>query len=193
MKFFNQLLIFIFCSAFALSATAQKVSSDRNLNINMDNYDTFAWSTHAANAQETYFLSDAILKSKLRQAIKYELEGHGYVYSDDNADLVVNFRVFEAPLTIVAFEKTYTDENYWSPNEIRMKAIGIIPEAERRELADKKDYFMNAGSLIVQLVERETGRIVWQGYAREMLKKYDENNVKQTVHTLFSEEFNFNS
>ncbi len=171
----------------------QTVASDRNLNVTIGDYDTFAWSSHAANDQDIYFLSNAILKGKLRDAIRYELEARNFDYSEENADLVVNFRVFKDPVTFSGYEKTYADQNYWGPNEIRKDAIGIIPLPERRELDDAKDYYMEAGSLLVQLVDTNTGLIVWQGYATEMLDESGEGEIKKTVQKLFGEEFNFSS
>lgn len=190
----NKLTAILVLIGLSFTLQAQTYKSDRNLSVNIsEDYDTFAWSTHAANEQDVYFLSDALIKSELREAIKYELESRNYQHTESNPDLIVNFRVFEEPLTFKGYEKTYADRNYWGPNEIRKNMVGLIPEPELREYEDQEKYFMDAGSLLVQLVDAESGEIVWQGIATEMLKENKKDEIKQTVQTLFGEEFNFSS
>jgi hypothetical protein len=172
---------------------AQTVASDRNLNVDLESYDTFDWSSHAANEQDVYFLSDAMMKSKIREAVKYEMEARGYEHTESDADLVINFRIFDEATTFQGYEATYVDENYWGPNEIRKDAIGIIPDPELREWDEREDYYMEEGSLLIQLVEKETGQIVWQGYITEMMTTDETNKVQQAVHKIFSDEFNFES
>lgn len=194
MKFLNKISIILLLTGFSLTAFGQKVGSDRNLNVDISEYETFTWSSHAENNLSMYFLEDAVLKATVREAIKYELEARSYEYQEnDQADLLVNFRIFEAPVTVTGYEKTYVDENYWSPMEVRKEFLGIIPRAELRELDEQKMYFLDSGSIIIQLVEIESGDIVWQGYAEKMLNEYEDSEVKSAIQKIFGEEFNFSS
>ncbi len=194
MKLFKQFMLMLLLTGFSLTAFGQTVASDRNLNVDISEFETFAWSSHAANDKDVYFLSNAVLKAYLRDAIRYELEARNFEYKQSkNADLLVNFRIFDEPVTLEGYEKTYVDENYWAVNEIRKDMIGIKPEAEVRTMDDREEYWLKKGSLIIQLVHIESGQIIWQGYADEMLKEFDDNEIKSAVKTIFDKEFNFSS
>jgi hypothetical protein len=173
--------------------TAQEVAADRNLNVDLSEYSTFDWSSHAANQYDIFFLSDALIKHRIREAVQYELEARGFEYTQNNADLVVNFRVFEEPVTMQGYTETFTDENYWGPNEIRKDAMGLVPEPEVREVDEQEKYFMDAGSLMIQLVDRTSGQLVWQGYITEMMTSDENNKVQRSVHKIFDQEFNYES
>lgn len=190
MKIFKLTLLILFGFG---SLYSQEVASDRNLEVDLSNYTTFDWSSHAANQYDIFFLSDALVKHRIREAVQYELEARGYEYTQSDADLVVNFRVFEEPVTIEGYSETFTDENYWGPNEIRKDAIGLIPEPELRQADDQQKYFMEQGSLMVQLVDRNTGELVWQGYITEMMTSDEKNKVQQSVHKIFHQEFTYES
>jgi hypothetical protein len=108
--------------------------------------------------------------------VKGELMGLGYQLSEnaDDADMVVNFRVFDQPVTLKGTEG-YGD-NYWG---------GSAPN----NLADLESYDVEAGTLLVSLSDRESGKVVWQGFASGLIDNdkfvKDEVKIREAVHMIF--------
>lgn len=161
------------------------VKGDRsNTDTDFSQYKTFYWASHVDNELEEgkiYFLNDMALKQEIRDAVSHELEARGYQEDETNPDLVVNFRVFDEPATLRGYDSYGT--GYWSG--VQMTA---------RE--DLETYEVEAGTLLVSLLDRETGDLVWQGFASGLLDGdafiKDEARINEAVHLIF-EEYGFSA
>lgn len=91
-------------------------------------------------------------------------------------DLIVNFRVFGEPVTIKGYEDYGT--SYWGDQRFR-------------EISDTTSYNLDAGTLIVSMADRESGRVVWQGFASGLIKDNafmkDEGKIREAVNLIFEE------
>lgn len=152
------------------------VNADKALNTDFSKYKTFAWASQVKTDNGVYFLNDYVLKNAVRHAVLHELEGLGYEMKDQAADLIVNFRVFDKPVEIQGF--TGYEQGYWGTEEYR-------------DRDDQRTYKLDAGSLIVQMVDRTTGQIVWQGYASGIMDNNvfdkDKERINQAVALIFDE------
>jgi hypothetical protein len=166
--------------AATVGAHAQQITVHSNEADDVDygKYKNFSWASSISNDLEPgiYFLNDLILKAQIREAVKGELMGLGYQLSEnaDAADMVVNFRVFDQPVTLKGTEG-YGD-NYWG---------GSAPN----NLADLESYDVEAGTLLVSLSDRESGKVVWQGFASGLIDNdkfvKDEVKIREAVHMIF--------
>lgn len=156
MKKYLSMVAIMFIALFS-TRCAQKtytVGADRAVDREVDfsKYKTYAWASHVRDiANNTFFLNDLILKDLVKHAVAHELDAKGYRMVDGlNADLVVNFRVFDQPVEITGM--TGLGNDYWAPTELY-------------EYDDRRTYRLEKGSIIVQLADKSTGKVVWQGYA----------------------------
>lgn len=171
---FTLTMLFGVCSIFAQTIT---VSSDR-ADVDFSGYQTFDWATQVDSQLDSgyYFLNDLILKAQVREAVRNELMGLGYELTDNNPDLIVNFRVFDKPVILTSMSDY--GNNYWGSSEYN-------------NLRNKTDYEVEAGTLLISLIDRETGTLVWNGFASGLIDNdqfiKDEGKVIEAVSMIFEE------
>lgn len=162
-------------STYAQSIT---VASDRDPKTDFSKYKTFYWASQIDSQLDEgfYFLNDLILKAQVRDAVKAELMGLGYKPDANAPNLIVNFRLFDKPAHLKGIEGYGT--NYWGDQTYRL-------------ISDTTTYHVEAGTLLVSLVDSKEGKLVWQGFAsglinnNEFLK--DEGKIREAVNLIFDE------
>lgn len=141
-------------------------------------YKTYSWASQVQDEQNNaYFLNDLMFKTMLRDAVAHEMASKGYTYQPGTGDLVVNFRVFEQPTELRTNENL--GQGYWGVAE----PYGY----NNRRLGEVK---LDRGSILVQLVDRQMGEEVWQGYASGLTDgnvfNRDKDKIYQAVGAIFS-------
>jgi hypothetical protein len=168
----------IICFTGAVSAQTITVKSDRDPDADLTKYKTFYWSSQADSwlDEGMYFLNDLMMKSVIRDAVKGELMGLGYQMQSYEPDLIVNFRVFDKPVTLKGYEGYGT--SYWG-------------DERYRDMSDKTSYDVDAGTLLVSMADRESGKVVWQGFASGLIQDNafvkDEGKIREAVNLIFEE------
>jgi len=176
----KQPIIVLIMSFAALAAAAQTITvkSDDIKDTDFTKYNTFYWASQVDNELDEgiNFLNDVVLKAQIRDAVKSELTGLGYEINKDNPDLIINFRVFDEPVRLRGSEGYGT--HYWGRETVT-------------NASDTTSYELEAGSLIISFADRETGAIVWQGFASGLIYNdefiKDEGTVKEAVNLIFDE------
>ena len=166
--------------AFVFSGNAQsiKVESDRKLDTDFSEYKSFYFSSQADQWLDEgfYFLNDLTMKAMIRDAVKSEMMGLGYTLQSDNPDLIINFRVFDKPVTLKGYEGYGT--SYWG-------------DERYREASDTTSYNVDAGTLLISMADRENGKVVWQGFASGLIENdafiKDEGKIREAVNLIFEE------
>jgi hypothetical protein len=162
-------------STYAQSIT---VASDRRMDTDFSKYKTFYWASQVDDKLDEglYFLNDLVLKANTREAVEAELLGLGYTLDANEPDLIVNFRVFEEPVRLKGLEGYGT--SYWGGEQYR-------------SISDTTSYEVEAGTLLVSLVDREKGEIVWNGFASGLIDddKFikDEGKIREAANLIFEE------
>lgn len=170
-------LMFI-CFAGAATAQSITVKSDHALDADFSKYKTFYWSSQVDSwlDEGLYFLNDLMMKSVIRDAVKGEMMGLGYQLQSYEPDLIVNFRVFDEPVTLKGFEGY--GSSYWGNERFR-------------DISDTTSYRVDAGTLLLSLADRESGQVVWQGFASGLIKDdrfvKDEGKIREAVNLIFEE------
>lgn len=166
------------CAAHAQNIT---VKSDRSLDTDFSKYTSFYWSSQAdawLDEGGLFFLNDLGMKAIIRDAVKGELMGLGYQMQSYKPDLIVNFRVFDKPVTLKGYEGYGT--SYWD-------------DERYRESSDTTSYDVEAGTLLVSMADRKSGRVIWQGFASGLIENNafikEEVKIREAVNLIF-EEFN---
>ncbi|MGK7397670.1 MAG: DUF4136 domain-containing protein [Candidatus Cyclobacteriaceae bacterium M3_2C_046] len=196
-------LAYLFALSFIVASCSQKsmtVATDRNLQQGeFDEYQTFTFASHIEEADNNNFFWDSeLMKMAVRNEVQDELAGLGYKYVEgEDADLLVNFRVFEDNTEFTGWTDNYADQNYWGTMELRKEAIGLQPSAEVREPGDAETYYLDKGTIFVQMADMDKSVVVWQGYASGIVENAsilddDEEKIEEAVELLF-DEYNFSA
>ncbi len=172
----------VFVLGFLLLASCSKksvmVDAAGNTGSNWKNYQTYGFASQVDNKLDEgfYFLNDLMLKSEVRESVKHELESRGYNYSNSQPDLIANFRVFDKPATIQSLDQY--GPNYWASGEIN----GYTADQTVQ---------LKPGSVVVHLVDRKTGKLVWQGYASGLMDgnlfNKQEDKIDEAVSLVFDQ------
>ena len=173
----GMLLLFTMAGAYAQDVTVRSFEAE---DVDYGKYKTFDWASQVSNDIDpgVYFLNDLILKAQVRDAVEAELMGLGYQKADgqDQADMIVNFRVFDQPVTLRGNEG-YGDD-YW----------GSTPYTT---ISETESYDVEAGTLLISLADRESGRVVWQGFASGLIDNdqfvKDEVKISEAVNLAFED------
>lgn len=176
MKYLNVVVVLAALFLAACSKKAYTVDAVGNANASPAQASTYGFSSQVDNKLDEglFFFNDLILKAEIRDAVKHELDSRGYTQVAGQPDLLVNFRVFDKPTEIRSVDELGT--NYWGAGEINGYTS---PETVRLE----------KGSLMVHLVDRKTGKLVWQGYASGLMDgnvfTKEGNKIDEAVSLIF--------
>lgn len=153
------------------------VSSIKHPEADFTHYVTYNWAVQVDydTDDESYFLDDLMFKSDIREAVRNSLESLGYRPDATAPDLIVNFRVFEKKTMLNGFEGYGV--NYWNPKE-------YSPESGRR-------VDVNAGTIILSIVDRRQGVLVWEGVASGLVTQgefvKEEGKLREAVDLMMNQ------
>lgn len=172
--------IFVLFLLIGLNATAQdlRVSGSRNSDIDFTRYATYYWANQVVSERDEphYFLNDLVLKADVRDAVRSELDNRGYRFSQVNPDLLINFRLFDRATKLNGFEGYGFD--YWNRSEFN-------------PASDIRQHYVEAGTLIISIIDRREKALVWQGFASGLLTDgeftKDEGKVREAVKLILDE------
>ena len=172
MKKLNQVLILALALLTVSCATERNVTvtSDRDMSAPFDSYKTYAWAKHVNTANSlAYAINDMKLKGMIRDAIAQQLLSRNIKTASQNPDVLVNFRVFKEPVTVETAEGYFRDAEYWGVDEVTNNRLGVVPFATTIYDDNDREYYLDEGTLMVQLVDADKGVVVWQGYASGLM------------------------
>lgn len=162
-------LILVFFTGCATSSLPT-VKTDYDNEANFSAYNTFNWSNEIENQEESHpILDNSLVRKRIKNAIRSEMEGRNYKFSE-NADLLVNFHV-------VIEEKTgYTTTpsfgyRYWARDNVQ-------------------PYNYKEGTLIIDLIDKKQNQLVWQGYTEGIIDNNPEKmeeKMRAAISLIFKE------
>lgn len=178
MKRLSLVIAFMLCLATMSFAQNIKVNSSQKPDTDFDKYKSFNFASQVDQKLDPgfYFLNDLALKGMIRESVNHELEGLGYKKTTQAPDLIVNFRVFDKPATITTVNDYGND--YWGISNVR----------DTRSISTAQ---VQAGTLVVNMVDRKTGEVVWTGFASGLMDgnlfNKKEDKVKEAVNLVFDQ------
>ena len=183
------LLILLALVTTPLLAQRYTVTSDRDMSAPFDHYKTYGWAKHVTTTNSlAYALNDAIIKSKIQEAAAHEMKSRNYTLDQRNPDVLVNYRVFDKPVSVKDADGYFHDANYWGTEEVRNNALGTLPISSSTYDNDT-EYYFDKGTIMVQIVDAKKGVVVWQGYASGLTdgNSFDRNpdHIAQAVRLIF--------
>lgn len=122
------------------------VETDYSYQGNFKKYTSFNF------VDATHLESDSNLNySHIKEAIKYQMEIHGYKFSEKKPSLLIFYKVFDNNLTY---------QGYFQP-ELKEWIKGENED----EGYDPVKYKLTNGTLLIQFVDAKKHQSIWQGYA----------------------------
>jgi len=184
----KKFLLITFSLFFYYFATAQvNVGADKSLNVSINDYSTYGWTTNIdkiptdaifIGANGVYVFNNESVRSRIKSAIEYELSAKGFKKSENNPDILVLFLVTEQPATL----RTYNGY------QIINGGLDTVRTAD-----NVQNTSIDAGTLLINILDAKSGKVAWQGYASGILKPgmvNDETKVREAVSSIFKQ-FNF--
>ena len=158
---------------------AQNVTIDSELRPNTDfsHFKSYAWASQPDIKQDSklYAKNDLALKRQVRDAVGNAMDGRGYTLAPQSPDLIINVRVFDKPTTIKGYTGSSTDN---------------ITPGEIQSLGKETDINIQAGTILVNLVDTKTDQAVWQGLASGLTSTNgldrQEGKIREAINLIFN-------
>lgn len=154
-----------------------RIDFQKDSDTDFREYKTYFWASQIDNQldEESCFLNNVMLKADVRNAVHAEMESRGYLMDEHSPDLLINFRVFDRA---VKLKSSYDyGRSYWKRDEFFSSDVFA------------GEIFVEAGTLIISILDRRDSKMVWQGIASglehdgEFIK--DEGKVREAVELIF--------
>jgi hypothetical protein len=160
--------------------TGQEISvrSQKDSDTNFGMYTTYYWARQVDEVLDEghFFLNDLILKADIRDAMRRELDARGYRLQPNNPDLIINFRVFDRKTRLRGYQGY--GSTFWGHDEYNPTLDNRTGEVE-------------AGTLILCIVDRVRNVLVWEGRASGLVGEdaflKDEGKIREAVNLLFED------
>lgn len=153
-----------------------EIRADADPTANLSSYKTFAFFEELATDKSAY---TTMLTSRLKSAIRREMERRGYTLATSDPQLLVNFNVNVQDRTEV--ESTPTGA-YYGYRAGRYGMWGGYPQ-------DVYTTHYQEGTLAIDLVDAAKRQLVWQGVARGRINKSAVENPDQAIDKVVAEIF----
>lgn len=157
-----------------------QVGADQKLNAGIKNYETFGWISSIDKIPDdqvfignngVVVFNNATTRSKIKDAIMYELISKGYKFRYFEPDMLVSFYVTEQPgeLTVYNGYELYNSGFDTTRTADNIETINVKP-----------------GTLLISLIDRKSGEMVWRGYANDALNPDMVNSAPKVMHAVAS-------
>lgn len=165
--------------------TAQvEVGADKSFEAPIDEYKTYQWSNKIDQIpQDAVYVgpngvmvfNNETTRSKIKEAVQYELDTKGYTMDNSNADMIVIFSILEQPATL----KTYNGYKMYNQGMDSTRTPDNVESTE-----------VSAGTLLINIIDAKTSKVAWQAYASGILTPdmmNDESKIRHAVSSMFEQ------
>lgn len=167
-----------------LMARSQDVGASSALGSSLNNYDSYSWTNDIDQipADKVFLGANGIVvynnnstRSMIKDAIMYELDANGYHQQYYDYDMLIQFLVTEQPGELITMEGYHVINGGLDTvrTEDHIETVAIEP-----------------GTLLINITDAETNKMLWQGYASGILKAdmiNSESKVREAVSSIFDE------
>ncbi|WP_394200201.1 DUF4136 domain-containing protein [Shewanella waksmanii] len=163
----------VLAAALALSACSSlKTSSDYDPQANFADIKTYAW-VEQKNKDATYHL-DGLMDQRVRSAVDNNLQLKGISKTDpQSADILVNYLTkVDKKINVDTFNTSFGYNPYYGP--------GWGYGGNMHTQTTVREY--EVGTLIVDMVNRETGKLIWRGSVADTIR--DKNTPEERVEVI---------
>ena len=176
----SRLFVLAAGAALAACASGPEIRSDANPSARFSEYSTFAYFSPLATDKAGY---ESVLTARLKEATRRSLEAKGYVYSETDPDLLVNFYA-----------------NIEDKQEIRTYSTGPTMGVGYGYYGYRRGYYAGwntgtevqtvnyeEGTLTIDLVDAKEKMLAWQGQAEGRVSKEARKNPGPAIDAVVAE------
>lgn len=159
--------------ALALSACSSlKTSSDYDSAANFDDVKTYAWIVK--KTQDSTYHLDGLMDQRIRTAIDSHLSAKGITLTDAaTADILVNYLTkVDKKINVDTFSTNYGYNPYYGRGWGYSGSMSTQTKVREYEV----------GTLILDMVSRETGKLIWRGSVADTIR--DQNTPEERVEVI---------
>lgn len=167
MKYLKYIIgFFVLALLTQCASSLPPVKTDYDKEADFSAYKTFNWSEDIENQKDSHpILNNSLVRKRIKSAIRSEMEGRGYVMSE-NPDLLINFHMVIEERTGYTTVPSYS---FWWRDNVR-------------------PYNYQEGTLIIDLIDKKQNQLVWQGYttgiAHQNAEKMEER-IRSAISLIF--------
>lgn len=171
MKILSRSFLFSLATVIFFSCASQgtlSVGSDQKIDNDISDFQTYNWVSDAGEMPSTQIFlgSQGALvfhqestRTRLKEGIETQLDAKGFTKDSNNPDMLVNYTVLEKADQL----RTYTREGH--------SYLMEGPVERDVEMVD-----VEAGTVLINFINADTGVQVWQGFASGALEESDVKN-----------------
>jgi hypothetical protein len=159
-----RVLIFLFIVIGAGCSPQIKVYSDMDPDYDLWTYKSFDWgqkvNIEAGNNPLRY---NELNDKRIKAAVIEQLQSRGFILREQDPDLILHYHIIINDKTAVTTEPFgYRYGSYWMRSGVNM-------------------YYYREGTLIIDLMERNTKNLVWRGWAVANVDEIDPEEVDEVI------------
>jgi hypothetical protein len=151
-------------------ATSPNIHSDYNRSIDFNQYENFGF-YEQVDTEHGY---ETLVTQYLKNATIAELTKRGLSFSDDNPDLLINFHTNVEQKQKIYKVPGYDRTGYY---DYRARRYYYNPWPEYEIHIDNYE----EGTLNIDVVDRESKKMVWEGIAVGRLTEKDKEDIQSTI------------
>lgn len=163
---------------FSSCAIQPKIHSDYNRSVDFSLYKSFGFYDQV----DTEHGYETLVTQYLKKATIAELTKRGLIFSQENPDVLINFHTNVEQKQKIYKVPSYDHAGYY---DYRMRRYYYNPWPEYEIHIDNYE----EGTLNIDMVERASTKMVWEGIAVGRLTKKDKENIQLTIESAVVEIF----
>ena len=169
---------------FLISMPGFSQEAVQDLDAPLENYSTYAWISDIDQIPDdqmfigpngVMIFNNESVRKTIQDAISTQLEAKGYTMDESNPDMLIGFQVLEQKgemRTYTGYETTYM-------------GLDTLRTEENVETVQ-----LEAGTLLINISDKSSGKIAWQGYSSGALNEElakNQEDVEKVVSNIFDE------
>jgi len=174
-KIFILAMIAVLVSSCAINP---KIHSDYNRSIDFNQYESFGF-YEQVNTEHGY---ETLITQYLKKTTIAEMTKRGLVFAEENPDLLINFHTNVEQKQKIYKVASYDHLGYYSYRAYRYY---YDPWPSYEIQIDNYE----EGTLNIDIVDRESTKMIWEGLAVGRLSKKDKENIQSTIENAVVEIF----
>ena len=132
------------------SCTREQVSVKVNNDFHAENTENQTFTIVQDAEQQASPLNELVIREEIEKQMKFR----GYTARNNDADVLISVAVYDQNLRLTEVNKVY---------------VGVAQEKERVDIHRNN---LKNGSLVITMIDRNTQKVFWTGYASKIFGRY---------------------
>lgn len=160
-----------------LYACGPRVQTGKTANVDLDNYQTYAWLPNGDSIQNDKY-DDELLNQTIVQEVNQEMQAKGYTLDRTNPDLLVLVHTMFDEETSTVREPIYATYDYYAPGMYVNPYYDPYYYYDYNQITSIIGYDVDQveyteGTLVIDLIDKDTNTVVWRGTAEDYVRPYN--------------------